>query len=195
MAGQNEWKFPELNNPLMDPQAIFTSGLDVVENIGIDTPILASQAPDPLQEALQQKEAELAQLKHEYSERINLSNQVLAHLANQVRLIDEEVLDYINDVIRKVTFRIIHQELKQDAELLPKMLRRLLDEVPEQKAPVTVFVSSADKEQLAEMTADNVIWQTDANLNSGDIIVKTHIAEVRAVLSERIDHLLGLSHD
>lgn len=195
MAGQNEWKFPELNNPLMDPQAIFTSGLDVAENIGIDTPILASQAPDPLQEALQQKEAELTQLKHEYSERINLSNQVLAHLANQVRLIDEEVLDCINDIIRKVTFKIIHQELKQDAELLPKMLRRLLDEVPEQKAPVTVFVSSADKEQLAEMTADNVIWQTDANLNSGDIIVKTHIAEVRAVLSERIDHLLGLSHD
>ncbi len=195
MVGQNEWKFPELNNPLMDPQAIFTSGLDVVENIGIDSPILASQVPDPLQNALQQKEAELAQLKHEYSERINLSNQVLAHLANQVRLIDEEVLGFINDIIRKVALRIIHQELKQDADLLPKMLRSLLDEVPEQKAPITVFISNADKEQLAEMTADNLIWQTDANLNSGDMIVKTHIAEVRAILSERIDNLLGLSHD
>ena len=196
MVGQNDWKFPELNAPLMDPYAAFTLGLDVVENVGMDAEIATPlQTSDPLQNALQQKEAELAQLKHEYTERINLSNQILQHLANQVNLIDEDILGLMGDVIKKVAERIIHQELKQDPTLICKMLQRILEEVPEQKVPVTVVISNADKEQLAEMTADNIIWQTDATLASGDVIVKSQIAEIRAILPERIEHMLGMSHD
>lgn len=196
MVGQNDWKFPELNAPTTDLQSLFTSGLDAIENLDLKTAAnVADQVGDPQQNGLQQEETEISQLKQAYSERIQLSNQVLQHLANQVKIIDEDIMQLINDVIHKITVKIIHQELKQDPQVLMNMIRSTLDEIPEQKAPITIFISPVDKEKITEMTEDNLIWQTDANLASGDFIIKSQIAELRAILPQRIERLLGISHE
>lgn len=168
-----EWLFPDLNQKI--------------------TPA-ASLENAPPQET--EQERKFNQLMNDYQNRIELLNHIFEKMQQTLALFDDEIISLINTLVKNAVKKIIYQELQNDNDLLKKMINELMSLVEAKQGElVTVSLSPLDFEKLRTEEASNQNIKVDPTLSVGDIIVKSHFTEIRALLNERIQNLMENSHD
>lgn len=186
------WAFPEVELTL--EKAIDN------EQQGVSVP--ANQAPAEKKEeekASQEKLIafnELENLKQEYNAKLAMLSTILNKLKYPISIIDDELIEIMMDLVKKVTKKIIYKEIKQDEEIIVRMFKELTGMVDDKESAVNVYLSAADYNRLdiAEHHP-NALAHIDESLAEGDMIVKSHFTEVRALMNERIEGLLRVQYD
>lgn len=141
-------------------------------------------------------QAELKKLKEEYTHKLKTVNHLLDKLQDPITMIDGEIFLLIQDMLKKSIKRIIQKEINDDNGLIDKMIAELKAIIPMQDGMITVYVSQTDYDRLQDDTShSSTVVKTNEELQPGDIIIKTHFTEIRALLNERIDQLVGDAHD
>lgn len=151
---------------------------------------------NPIIELNKQEKDQLEMMINEYEKKIHLLNDVLFKLKNPISVIDEEVIDIMQDIIKKTVERIIHQEIQENKDVLIKMINELKGMVPDNSSFIKIVISEADMQKLGDdIKKIDAPISTNPSMKEGDVIVKSEFNEVRAILSERIDSLLRVKHE
>ncbi|VVC77109.1 hypothetical protein AQUSIP_24360 [Aquicella siphonis] len=139
---------------------------------------------------------EVKNLKLEYESRINAVNQLLGKLKAPLSMVDEEVIELMQDVVKKITKRIICKEISTDPSVFIRMLDELKKMIDSKNGLITIYLSSDDYHRLnADQTGSQGLASIDSSLQQGDVVIKSNFAEVRALLNDRIDQLVRIQHD
>lgn len=143
-----------------------------------------------------QEKEQLEYMIQEYDRKISLVNDVLSKLKNPISVIDEEVIDLMQDIVKKLAEKIIRKEINTDKALLVSMINELKGMLPSQSPLIKITLSEGDLQKLSD---DIKSWEASVNSNpnfkEGDVIIKSEFNEVRAILSERIDNLVRIKHE
>lgn len=148
------------------------------------------------QEVINEEAISLSYVKKEYEEKISHLNELLAKLKNPISILDEEIIDLMQDIVKKVVKKIIHHEVSQDPHLIKEMIEELCGALDEKNGMVEVAISSDDYANMIdeEFKESLQLHQLDS-LKSGDIIIKSNFTEIRALLNDRIEQLVRVQHD
>lgn len=142
-------------------------------------------------EITRQKE-EIEKLKNEYEAKIVLINSLLAKLENPLAEIDKEIVEMLRLVIKKTVKKLIYKEIKTDKTLMNKVIAELEDLIQSKNGMVTIYLSEADYKRINQEKIPAVKnIKVDTSLNVGDVIVNSNTTEIRAILNERINQLIG----
>lgn len=184
----NEWIFPDVNVALEEE----------VNNalLGTDIPKSIPKEEDPDHLAVLALRAELEEMKLEYANRIDLLNTIFKKLEHPLSILDKEMVDLMQDIIKKTVKKIIHKEMKSDSKILPKIIDELKILMNEKNSTVTVSLSEVDYKRL-KTNENNPSMAITVNpaLNQGDVIIKSNLHEIRSIIDERIDKLFGTKND
>lgn len=165
-----------------------------------ETPII-EEAPTPtIEEQQAEKIVELEQMintlqaeKMQCNEVLNTLTKKMSSIAN---MIDEEMLELINEIIKKITYKMIGHEVKSDPGLLTTMIQEMKTLLNDQQGVINIFISANDHQLIHDAVHDaNEVIKIDPALSSGDIIIKSKYTEVRGLLMDRIDQLMRVDHD
>jgi flagellar biosynthesis/type III secretory pathway protein FliH len=193
---KSSWHFPEIND------------FDFSDGNHTDTLINPELTKSCLEEKIQQVDTHLAELK---LQRLNLAtkekqadlarrrfkkqsqvlSQVTKHLLNPLHVLDTKMLGFINELIKKITQKLILQAIAFNPQTFADMIQTLTTELPDAKDIIEIQVSSANFLNLRDSGLSALLTE-NGDLTEGDIIVKTQFGEVQALLSTRLDHLLGI---
>jgi len=137
--------------------------------------------------------AEAENLKNDYQKKLILLNTMIAKLENPLAILDTETLDWVQYIIKNAVKKIIYKELDVDPKWINKIIHELSGLIQSQNGPVTVYVSEIDYKKINTDNASPTInlLKIDDSLIEGDVIVKSQFTEIRAVITERIDQILG----
>jgi len=139
---------------------------------------------------------ELDNLKREYESKIVILDNLLNKLKNPTSILDEELTELIQDIIRKIAKNIICREIEADKHLLPQMINELKALIDAKNGILSIYMSPSDFARLdSEKNNLSGLTNVDNELGTGDIIIKSNFAEVRALLNERIEQLIRIQHD
>lgn len=139
---------------------------------------------------------ELQETKIEYAKKMNLLNDIHNQLENALSILDNELIDLIQDIIKKSVKKIIYKEIKSDSKLLLKIISELKSSINAQNGLVNVSVSAVDYERLKDENSNPMmIVSENSLLKEGDIIIKSNFTEIRSILNDRIDKMLGLKNE
>ena len=134
---------------------------------------------------------ELEILKCEYSEKLNLVNQILTKFENPMLVFDAELAQILQDIIKKIVKNIIHKEIKKTPNLLNGMIEEIEKLIHQENGLVTVSLSETDyKRFVFDNKLPNASIHINSKLRGGDIIVKSNFTEVRAILNARLDRII-----
>ncbi len=194
----NDWSFPEIDVPPLP-----TFDMEGEAETESDNAKVIRQADEAAEKAASVNQSinaaaliELDNLKREYEARINILNNLLNKLKNPTSILDEELIELIQDIVRKIAKKIICREIETDKTLLPQMINELKALIDAKNGILSINLSQADYARLeAEQNQLSNLMSVDSNLQVGDIIVKSNFAEVRAVLNDRIEQLIRIQHD
>lgn len=198
----SEWNFPEMDTnsePKSEELAEFpVINLDIqaVEVRETTQPTVQHEEVNKEQQEIALKHSELEQAKTEYQNKIQLIDTMVNKLKNPLSIIDEDLIEVIHDLIRKISSKIIHREIKTDPSLLSSMINELKSLVDAGDGMISISLAENDFERL-KLASDKSIAlaNVDPSISEGDIIVKSNFSEVRAILNERIDQLLRIQYD
>jgi len=195
----NDWFFPEMDVPSLPAFTVEGEG-EAGENTNVQVKKAADEAAEKIASANQSIHAaaliELDNLKREYEARINILDNLLNKLKNPTSILDEELIELIQDIVRKIARKIICREIEMDKTLLPQMINELKTLIDTKNGILSINLSQADYARLeAEQNQLSNLMSVDSNLQMGDIIVKSNFAEVRAGLNDRIEQLIRIQHD
>lgn len=139
---------------------------------------------------------EAKKLKQEYESRIHIADTILSKLKTPISMLDEEVMEFLQDIVKKVAKRIICREIALDPSILRSIIDELASLIDSKNGLIAIYLSSEDYHCLNthQSTADGLV-QINESLSQGDVIIKSQFAEVRALLNERIDQLVRIQHD
>lgn len=198
----NEWSFPEVDlgagSDEIDLSAYFTALNSNEEEKSDAAEDTQEQAKQENQEenikALAKQEIE--QIRQNYEEKVQVINNLLNKLKNPASIIDEELVELIQDIVKKISKRIILKEIVTDPMLFSQMINELRTLIDSKSGMITVYLSAQDYHRLdTDKNHAAGLANIDNNLNEGDIVIKSNFAEVRALLDERIDQLIRIQHD
>ena len=140
--------------------------------------------------------AELENIKNEYKQKIELMTNIVTKLEEPLARLDDELIELMQEIIKKSVKKIILKEIKSDSKLISKMIKELTALIRNQNGLITVYLSEADYKRLKgeKNKKTSFLFIVDPSLMEGDIIVKSNHAEVRAILNNRINQLLGIKN-
>jgi|SRR5579885_266275 flagellar biosynthesis/type III secretory pathway protein FliH len=211
----NEWAFPEVDLGVkceLDLSAYISTDhpRETQDEIHVDDTISDDELNHETNENKQthvhseivEREAylmgkqEIEQLRQDYESRLSVLANLLNKLKNPASIIDEELIELIQDIVKKISKRIILKEIAVDPSLFSHMINELRGLIDSKNGMITVYLSEQDYQRLdsdkCHMTG---LANIDNQLNEGDIVIKSNFAEVRALLDDRIDQLIRIQHD
>ena len=135
-------------------------------------------------------------LKVSYEKKLLTVNRLITKLNDTVSIMDNELYEIIQDIIQKTVKKIISREIASDPKLIRKMIAELKAVVADQNGLVNVFISEADYKRINEENKEAALAvSVQEDLAEGDIVIKCNSTEIRALLEERIEHLLQAEDD
>lgn len=138
----------------------------------------------------------LDKLKMDYESRIEMVNNIINQLKAPVSLINEELIELLQDIIKKIVKKIIYKEISTDLTVLPNMINELKSLIDTKNGMTSVFLSEKDYQRLeADKNHPSQLIEIDHTLSSGDIMIKSNYAEVRALLDERIEQITRIENE
>jgi flagellar assembly protein FliH len=175
--GQKDWIFPDMDN-YKNPDEEYTRKLNQALREQVDI------------------KNELEKTKKSYEEKLTVVNELFQLVEDPVGEVSQEVLTLFHDILRKIAKKILLKEIEVDKSRLKVMVEEVRQLVKSQKDMVTVCVSPKDAENFAE-EKDKLKFRltVDDTLATGDIMVKSQVSEIRAILSDRIDQLIKANYD
>jgi flagellar biosynthesis/type III secretory pathway protein FliH len=138
--------------------------------------------------------SELEMLKQEYLQRIIYVNNLINDLKNSSALITNDIVEIIKEIIHKITYHIIQKEINLDDTLIKKCIETLIEFLPYKNGIFTVYLAQSDVDKIEALGNQSILAKVHPEFNSGDILIKSNSAEIRALLSERINLLLKDNH-
>lgn len=178
----NEWAFPDINQIVT-----FESQQNMLEK--------KRQAEhDQKLKQLEQRQQEMESTKKQYEEKIDFLHKIFSNLQNPLVLIDNEMIEIFDQIIQKIVKKILIKEIKSDPKLLVGMIEELKTMIQQQdNNMLTILLSSEDFKSFKTDTKDKSISvKEEATLQTGDIIIKSNSAEIRALIDERIEKLMSI---
>jgi flagellar biosynthesis/type III secretory pathway protein FliH len=139
---------------------------------------------------------EIENIKTEYHEKIGVINTIIEKLKYPMSIIDDQLIEMVIDIIKKVVMKIIHKEIQGDPSIINNMIKELTSIVNAKDGMVSIYLSQDDYQHLTKTEGmQEKTVSVDNTLKKGDIIVKSNFSEVRALMNERIDHLLRIQYE
>lgn len=144
-------------------------------------------------------EAEIAaeMLKVEYEKKILLLESIIKQMEKPLLDMDEESILLVQSIVKKSIKNLIHVKLNEDPKVIADLIHELIALAHDKNDAVTISLSEVDYNRLNN--SGNFEFSKfmimDTALSACDVIVKANFSEIRAVLDERIDKILGLTHD
>jgi hypothetical protein len=195
------WEFPEMNNlsEFGENDSSISSDSNEFEPMNHSESELRDN--DPLSRPKNSPhlaENELALQKRE--DELKAKNQLLDHLLTKLHdpllFVDDQLINIMQDLIKKLVIKIVHKEINTDPEVLLKMIDSMKKLIIDQHGIVNVYLSEDDFKLIKTNPDDkNQVIQVNNNLKNGDIIIKTNDTEIRAILNDQVDLLMGTLHD
>lgn len=146
---------------------------------------------------LRKMQDEVDELKLEYQSKLQVVNSIIEKCKQPLLEIDADLIDLVNFLINKTVRKIIHKEIQSDPKIIKKIIKELCDLMQNKNGVMTVFVSEKDFNKMhgedLELIPSIFIKSSD-KLNEGDVIVKSNFCEIRAILNERINKLIGIKN-
>lgn len=135
-------------------------------------------------------------LKNEYQTKVTFLNEIISRLKAPILNIDQSTIEIMEEIIKKLTMRLIKKELAAEPQQFRTMVDDLNKLISQQNETSQVFVSKADYQNLINNEQNaNLNLCIDESLTSGDVVIKSKYSELRAILTERVDQLMSLSHE
>jgi flagellar biosynthesis/type III secretory pathway protein FliH len=146
--------------------------------------------------ALEARYAEEMELvKSEFDRKIKSINSVMSAIESPLSIFDDEMIDLIQVMMKKVVKKIIYKEVNVDPDLIIKMVEELKKLFQAQTGVTAVYLSDPDFQLIDHNNINpEIVISMDASLDPGDIIIKSNYSEIQAIVNERIDHLLGIHY-
>lgn len=216
-AEQNNWSFPSMD---MSDEASneYDSSTDIFPEIEgdfvkssadeEDEDDLEAKVPPKKEESKKVTNSELEALKaeyenkiesikKEYNQKIESVNRLLDELESPLSVFDNEIIDLIQFMIKKITKRIIYKEISADPEIIMNMINDLKQLLKSSADTIAeVYLSEEDFRKLDHQNNNpQLVIAKDDTLDEGDVIIKSNLNEIRAILTERIEQILGNKHD
>lgn len=201
VAQANNWVFPEVE---LDTKSRLNESLNSMENdlnqqmftkLELAEIEHKKEIEEYNQEILNLKD-EIDRLRMQFNNQVDLINKLVTKLKNPVSIIDEEIVELMQDIIKKLTKRIVIKEMTADASTIEHMIKELRNLIDAKNGLIAVHLSSNDHANLQKLQSDfTQIARIDNTLTDGDIIIKSNFGEVRALLNERIEQLIRVDHD
>ena len=182
-----EWKFPQID--------ISRHEEDLIESVKENENEFDNQDEDDhaMIERQKQEVLELERQKEELKNKIAIIDKISDQLKDPLHFVNEDLIDLIQIVIKKAVKNIISKEIKSDSSLINKMIDGLKELIQEKNGMINVFMSEIDFKRFNHDETDNMIFvKSDGSLSEGDLIVKSNHAEIRAILTERLDKMIGV---
>lgn len=140
--------------------------------------------------------AEIENIKLDYQARIDSLNQLMNKIKTPLSLIDQDVIELMQDIVKKIAKRIICKEISTDPQIFTQVITELKTLIDANNNMINIFLSKTDFEKwTTEQTQSLGIAHSDDSLEQGDVIIKSNFAEIRALLNDRIDQLMRIQHD
>lgn len=177
---QNNWQFPSLELE-EESEACEINDQAASDEGGGE---ISSQDKNELK-------SELVLLKSEYENKINLLNQLLHQVDSLSSDLNGEMVDIIDDIIKKVVKKLIFKEIEIKPEIIQNIIVELTNSLTDKESIVSIMISKNDFDRLdmSQLPFAKFI-QVDHELKTGDVIIKSHLTELRALLGEQIDKVL-----
>jgi flagellar biosynthesis/type III secretory pathway protein FliH len=175
------WSFPEV---------AFTDTLPTVVNMAETTP---QQQTIDVNEVMRLKH-ECECLYQQLQQSIQLLQSILQKIKNPLAIIDDELSELLVVLVKKIAKKIILQEITVNPAMLANIITQLQQGFTEQEGPLTIQVSEQDYQRLQPILSSAQL-QPHPTLSMGDVVIKTSIAELRAILEERIEQLVEINYD
>ena len=193
---ENSFSFPDVDTLTEEEDLDFTSEFEDLNNPR-EIPVMTDPEPSPELVAETTLNSKLTQLKEDYEHKIRLLNEIILKSQKAFDQLDEEVLMITQDIIKKITKHIIQKQISIEPHLVRVMIDDLSTHIQQTKGGLlNVFLSPTDFQRVdSEGEHPGLMVQVDTTLNSGDIIIRSKTAEVRAILEERIELLMQVPHD
>lgn len=139
--------------------------------------------------------AEVEKLKQEYETKIQLVNQLISKFENPLVNLDKELMELIQYIIKKSIKSLIYKEMKTDTKIVNRIIRELVELIQSRSGMISIYLSEADYQRLNnEESYPSMVYKINSALSQGDIIVKSNFTEIRAILNDRINQLLGIKY-
>lgn len=192
-----EWKFPDLDITQNINDAISLESVMEFDSIDDQLAIQTSDNSDSIinnaDNAVNLADMnEVDSLRNEYESKIKILESMISKLTNPLSCIDNEILDILRSIIKKLVKHIINQELKDDPLILNNVINELMGLSQSQTGKITIAISENDYNRLnmkEQSMKDLVI--IDNTLSDGDVVIKSNNSEIRAIVDERIEKILG----
>jgi flagellar biosynthesis/type III secretory pathway protein FliH len=191
----NEWSFPEVDVESSTPDAEFSQEIHAnIHDLNMKVNQVAEMENNGENPTAVANEAE--QTKILFEKKIATVNKLISKLNDTVSIIDKELFEIIQDIIRKTVKKIILKEIKTDPQLLNNMIAELKTVISEQNGVINIYLSETDYQKINSAEQDPVLAvNVLPTLAEGDIVIKCNTTEIRAILSDRIDNLLQAEND
>lgn len=190
----NEWKFPEIES-----FGNFEGEVQLGKN-NTDSENNQEEQDDEEESVNKvktyQKNDALILMEQEIIKQNQALKNILTRIQEPLVFIDDHIINIFQDVIKKVAMKIIYKEIELDPLLIKKITDDLKLLIHSQNGTINIYLSEEDYKRIpmfAEEKSQSVI--VDENLKAGDVIIKNKDTEIRALLDERIDLLMGKLHD
>lgn len=184
-----EWSFPKMEIVVKD--VIFHSDQVTHEREQNETEEKNNTA------ALEQQAArmEIENIKKDYFRKIAILNHVLGQVEKPLATLDKELTDTLQEILKTAIRKIVLKELEMDPDLMKKMIEELCMLIENQNGVLNVFLSEEDFKKLShDFEQKNIVLKVNPSLTEGDVIVKSNMNEIRAILPDRINQLLGIKN-
>ena len=185
----NEWAFPTMES-------------NEQETNFIETTTIASEKKESMsisevqqQQVVNSAQAEqLERLKSEYERKLALLNNVISQVDNSFSNLDDEISVIISNMIKGAIKKIILKEINLEPAIINNMIEELKTITKTNTSLCSIFVSSTDY-QLLGLDKASATVKVDNSLSSGDVVIRSNSSEIKAILDERIEKLLGINNE
>ena len=194
-----EFDFPEMESlsEAIGPENEIT---DVIENeVKVSEKSIEELKQKEMEEeaknAVAKLESDLLNAKNEYEKKISLINSIIGKLENPLSLIDDEMLELIHYIIKKSVKNLIYKEIKTDSKLINRIVRELAELIHAKNGMLMIHLSEADYSRLKDKSSEpNMTYKINPTLSEGDIIVESNYSEIKSILNERLNQILGVKY-
>ncbi|RDI38531.1 FliH/SctL family protein [Aquicella lusitana] len=183
IENENEWIFPKIELSIQPNDKKPQEKNKIIDNENqnehIEKMIIENQA----------KKLEIEMIKAEYEKKIAIVDNMLKQLERPLSVIDDDLIEIINQIIKKTVKNLIYKEIKSDPKLLIKIINTLSESIQEKGGLITIYLSQSDYNRLFD-EAHNLNLRVDSSLVDGDLIIKSNKGEIHSLLNERIDRVI-----
>lgn len=196
----NIWMFPTIEVLSQESETLVASeSEEVVEEATIEEPIEVEPISEKELEQdklFTEKLTQLENLKKDFLNKVDILNKIFDELKSSSISIDEEMINLIDQVVKKAVKKIILKEMGADSTILPNMIGKLKNLIQEKNSVLTIYISQDDHQAIMqENLLPDELLSVNPDLTQGDIIVKSHFSEISAILDERIEAITKVDHD